>query len=187
MGRNCLLTSPQGRVLSLCFLGRGVSAIFPPHGWASQGLEVPSKSQPLPAQPSACSARGVLLPRPSHWAGMGFQPDLYHQLCVAGLLGIWEIGARKRTDDPGKEPRWSQGDCVTLLHPQGPFLGWPGRVRVPGDKLCPHQPQFPPQVSQSQFLPQVNQSTGIKLSLSACPGLSTGVGSPRPCPWEPPV
>lgn len=55
---------------------------------------------PALGQAPAC---GALLwqgaPGPSHGAGMGFQPELYYQLHVAGLLGTWEVDARARIAD----------------------------------------------------------------------------------------
>lgn len=73
---------------------------------------------------------------------MGFQPDLYHQLRVARLLGISEVGAKGRTAEPREgailhlEPEL-EGWCHGVSSP-GPGLCWPVGVTVPRDKLFTH-------------------------------------------------
>lgn len=57
---------------------------------------------PCPALRQAPDCGALLwhaAPGPSHWSGMGFHPELYHELHVARLLGTWEADARVRTAD----------------------------------------------------------------------------------------
>lgn len=111
---------------------------------AGPGLAPPPALRPAPVH-------GVLLwhaaPGPRHWSGMGFHPELCHDLYVSRLLGTWEADARVRTADlragaiPPLEP--GAGDCVIGSYPHGTGLSQPVGVEVPGSSYTPSGPQFP--------------------------------------------
>lgn len=116
-------------------------------------------------------------PGPRDWSGMGFHPELCHELYVARLLGTWEADARLRTAD-------LRAGAILPLEPGAGGLRhrvlspWNRSQLASGsggsrDKLYPIWALI-------SILGKLVHKT--ELSLGMCPGLGTGIGSLCRCP-----
>lgn len=138
-GRVLLSSSTWGRMLSLNFLVRGFNFQWHnfPQTWKTQSFLASSLLSPQPNCVSGTQPTLARAPGPSHWTGIGFQPDLYYQLPVAGLLGIWEVGARGKTADPKGEAMVETGGLGHGLFPIVLGPTWSAGVKDHNDNTCP--------------------------------------------------